>query len=77
MVRVVGKEGALGAGGGGNWRSGMKSTKTKMRRYPGRGSVCYEAFYLKMQTVIFLARFFHSSFFNGQTHNVALCQWLH
>ena len=39
MVRVVGKEGALGAGGGGNGRGGMDGSKTIMRRYPGRGSV--------------------------------------
>ena len=41
MVRVVGKEGALGAGGGGTCRSGMDGSKKIMRRYPGRGSVCY------------------------------------
>ena len=40
MVRVVGNEGALGAMGGGNCRSGMDGSKTIMRRHPGRGSVC-------------------------------------
>ena len=39
MVRVVGKEGALGAGVGGNCSSGMDGYKTITRRYPGRGSV--------------------------------------
>ena len=48
MARAVRKEVAVGAGGGGNWESGIKSSKTIMRRYPGRGSVCYETFYLKM-----------------------------
>ena len=37
MVRVVGKEGALGAGGCGNCSSGMDGSKTMMRWYPGRG----------------------------------------
>ena len=41
MVRVVGKEGALGAGGGGNCSSGMDGSKKIMRRYPGGGSVYY------------------------------------
>ena len=41
MVRVVGKEGALGAGGGGKYRSGMDGSEKIMRRYPGRGSVFY------------------------------------
>ena len=41
MVRVVEKEGALGAGVGGNCRSGMDGSNTIMRRHPGRGSVCY------------------------------------
>ena len=38
MVRVVGKEGALGAGGEGNFSSGMDGSKNVMRPYPGRGS---------------------------------------
>ena len=37
MVRVVGKEGALGAGMGGNCRSGMDGSKKITKRYPGRG----------------------------------------
>ena len=41
MVRGVGKEGALGAGMGGNCGSGMDGSKTITRRYPGRGSVYY------------------------------------
>ena len=41
MVRVVGKEGALGARVGGNCSSGMDGSKTITRRYPGRGSVYY------------------------------------
>ena len=41
MVRVVGKEGALGAGVGGNCSSGMDGSETITRRYPGRGSVYY------------------------------------
>ena len=41
MVRVVRKEGALGAGVGGNCSSGMDGSKTMMRRYPGRRSVYY------------------------------------
>ena len=41
MVRVVGKEGASGAGVGGNCSSGMGGSRTITRRYPGRGSVCY------------------------------------
>ena len=41
MVRVVGKEGALEAGGGGNCSSGMDGSKKIMRRYPGGGSVHY------------------------------------
>ena len=32
MVRVVGKEGAFGAGVGGNCSSGMDGSKTIMRR---------------------------------------------
>ena len=39
MVRVVGKEGALGAGVGGNCSSGMDGSETITRRYPRRGSV--------------------------------------
>ena len=39
MVREVGKEGALGAGVGGNCSSGMDGSKTITRRYPGRGIV--------------------------------------
>ena len=39
MVRVVGKEWALGAGVGGNCSSGMDGSKNIMRRYPGGGSV--------------------------------------
>ena len=41
MVRVVGKQGALGAGVGGNCRSGMDGSETITRRYPGRGDVHY------------------------------------
>ena len=41
MVRVVGKEGALEAGVGGNCSSGMDGSETITRRYPGRGSVYY------------------------------------
>ena len=41
MVRVVGKEGALGTRGGGNCSSGMDGSKTIMRRYPGRERVYY------------------------------------
>ena len=37
MVRVVGKEGALGAGVGGNCGSGMDGSKKTTKRYPGRG----------------------------------------
>ena len=36
MVRVVGKEGALGAGGGENRSSGMDGSKKIIRRYSGR-----------------------------------------
>ena len=36
MVRVVGKEGALGAGVGGNGSSGMDGSKKIPKRYPGR-----------------------------------------
>ena len=36
MVRVVGKEGALGAGVGENCSSGMAGSKKITRRYPGR-----------------------------------------
>ena len=41
MVRVVGKEGALGVCvcGGGGGSSGMDGSKMITRRYPGRGSV--------------------------------------
>ena len=39
MVRVMGKEGALGAGVGGNRSSGMDGSETITRRYPGHGSV--------------------------------------
>ena len=41
MVRVVGKEGALGAGAGENCSSGMTDSQKITRRYPGRGSVYY------------------------------------
>ena len=41
MVRVVGREAALGAGGGGNCSSGMDGSKKIIRWYPGRGSVYY------------------------------------
>ena len=41
MVRVVGKEAALGARVGGNHSSGMDGSKTITRRYPGRGSVYF------------------------------------
>ena len=37
MVRVVGKERALGAGVGGNCSSGMDGFKTITKRDPGRG----------------------------------------
>ena len=40
-MRVVGEEGALGAGVGGNCSSGMDGSKGITRRYPGRGSVYY------------------------------------
>ena len=36
-MRVVGKEGALGAGVGGNCSSGMDGSGTITRRYAGRG----------------------------------------
>ena len=36
---MVGTEGALGAGVGGNCSNGMDGSKTITRRYPGRGSV--------------------------------------
>ena len=36
-----GKEGALGAGLGGNCSSGMDGSETITTRYPGRGSVFY------------------------------------
>ena len=36
-MRGVGKEGALGAGVGGNCSSGMDGSKTISNRYPGRG----------------------------------------
>ena len=36
-MRVVGKEGALGAGVGGNCSSGMDGSKTITKRYSGRG----------------------------------------
>ena len=39
MVRVVGKEGALGAGVGGKCCSSMDGSKTIRRRYSGPGSV--------------------------------------
>ena len=39
MVRVVGKERALGTGVGGNCSSDMDVSETITRRYPGRGSV--------------------------------------
>ena len=41
MVRVVGKEGSLGAGVGGNCSSGMDGSKAITRRYPGCESVYY------------------------------------
>ena len=41
MMRVVGKEGALGSRVGGICSSGMDGSKTITRRYPGRGSVYY------------------------------------
>ena len=41
MVRVVRKEGALGAGMGGNCSSGVDGSETITRRYPGRVSVYY------------------------------------
>ena len=37
MVRVVGKEGALGAGVGVNCSSGMDGSKKITKRYSGRG----------------------------------------
>ena len=43
MVWVVGKEGALGTGLGGNCSSGMEGSKKITKRYPGRGSVYYSA----------------------------------
>ena len=39
MVWVAGKEGALGAGVGGNCSSDMDGSETITRRYPGLGSV--------------------------------------
>ena len=41
MVRVVEKEGVLGAGGGGIAAAAWTPSKKIMRRYPGRGSVYY------------------------------------
>ena len=41
MVRVVRKEGVLGAGVGGNCSSGTDGSKTITRRCLGRGSVYY------------------------------------
>ena len=41
MVRVVGKEGALAVGLGGNRSSGMDGSETITRRYPGRESDFY------------------------------------
>ena len=41
MVRVVGKEGALGTGVGRNCSSGMDGSETITGRYPGRGNVYY------------------------------------
>ena len=38
MVWVVGKEGALGTGVGGNCSSGMDGSETITRRFPGRRS---------------------------------------
>ena len=46
MVRVVGKEGVLGAGVGGNRSSGMDGSKTITKRYLGRGSVYYTGGFL-------------------------------
>ena len=40
-MRVVGKEGALGTGVGGNCSSGMDGSKKLTRRYLGRGGVYY------------------------------------
>ena len=37
MVRVVGKEGAFGAGVGRNGSSGMDGSKKILKRYQGRG----------------------------------------
>ena len=39
MVRVVGKEEALGAGEGGNCSSSMDGFKKITRRYLGRGGI--------------------------------------
>ena len=41
MVRVVGKEGALGEVVGVNCSSGMDGSKTITRRYPERGSAYF------------------------------------
>ena len=41
LVRVVGKEGALGTGVGGNCSSGMDGCEKITRQYPGRGSLYY------------------------------------
>ena len=41
MARVVVKEGALGAGGGGNCSNGMDGSKKIMRRYSGCESIYY------------------------------------
>ena len=40
-MRMVGKEGALGAGGGGNCSSGMDGSRKIMRSYPVCRSVYY------------------------------------
>ena len=48
MVWVVGKEGALGAGVGGNCSSGMDGSKTISRRCPGRGSVYYPVWWISI-----------------------------
>ena len=45
-MRVVGKEGALGTGVGGNCRISMDGSETITRRYPKRGSVYYSVGFL-------------------------------
>ena len=41
MVRVVGKEEALGVGVDGNCSSGIDGSKKTTRRYPGRSFYCF------------------------------------